>query len=123
MTHIFTKNNYTSDDVFNFAESFLNGGTNFETPLTQAVSLIENEGFENADVMFITDGECSINDEFADSFREKSKQLKFKVTGIIIDADAPGMTFSLEPFCEKIYRLSEMSDDSIASNIITSFVR
>ena len=100
-----------------------NGYTDFEAPLTQAVTLIENEGFENADIMFITDGYCSISDEFIESFREKSKQLKFKVTGIVIDSDLPGMDFSLTLFCEKVYRLSEMTGDNIATDIITNFVR
>ena len=119
VTHLFTKGKYTTDDVFNFAESFLCGGTDFETPLKQALTLIETEGFENADVMFITDGECRISDEFADNFREKSRQLKFKVTGIVMGTD----DFSLTPFCEKIYRLEQMSGDDIASDIITSFIR
>jgi uncharacterized protein with von Willebrand factor type A (vWA) domain len=109
--------------VFNFAESFLRGRTDFETPLTQAVTLIEYEGFENADIMFITDGECGISNEFACDFRDKSKQLKFSVTGIVIDTDEADMGFSLAPFCEKVYRLSEMTKDNIASDIITSLVR
>ena len=94
--------------------------TDFETPLTKAVELIESEGFENADVMFITDGECHISDEFASNFRDKSKQLKFKVTGILIDTNEADAGSSLEPFCEKVYRLSEMTGDDIATAIITS---
>jgi uncharacterized protein with von Willebrand factor type A (vWA) domain len=123
ITQIFEKGKYTTEDIFNFAESFLNGGTDFETPLTQAIKLIEAEGFENADIMFITDGVCEISDEFAESFREKSKQLKFKVSGIVIDEDNPDADFSLAPFCEKVYRLSKMTEDNIASDIITGFVR
>ena len=119
-THIFREGKHTIDDVLNFAESFLHGGTNFEAPLKKAVKLIEREGFENADVMFITDGECNISDEFVTEFRDKSNQLKFDVTGIVIDVDCPGMTFSLEAFCEKVYRLSEMTGDDIAAAIITS---
>jgi uncharacterized protein with von Willebrand factor type A (vWA) domain len=113
VTHIYKEGKYTTDDVFTFADSFLCGGTDFETPLTQAVTLIENEGFENADVMFITDGECAVSADFAADFREKSKQLKFKVTGIVIDADNPEADFSLTPFCEKVYRLSKMTGDML----------
>jgi len=118
--HIFTKGKYTTNDVFDFAESFLGGGTNFEAPLKKAVTLIENQGFENADVMFITDGECSISNEFAENFCDKRSQLNFKVTGIVIGTDE----FSLEPFCEKVYRLDQTkTSDNIATDIITSFVR
>jgi len=119
VAHIFTKGKYTSNDVFDFAESFLGGGTDFEAPLKKAVTLIENQGFENADVMFITDGECSISNEFAENFRDKRSQLKFKVAGIVIGSDE----FSLEPFCEKVYHLNQMTGDNIASDIITSFFR
>ena len=47
------------------AETFLNGGTNFETPMRKAMSLIEEDGFEKADVVFITDGECELNEAYA----------------------------------------------------------
>lgn len=123
VTHIYAKGKYTTDDVLNFAESFIGGGTDFETPLTQAVELIECEGFENADIVFITDGECSISDEFASDFRDKRNQLKFNVTGIIIDTDEADIGFSLTPFCEKVYRLSEMTGNEIASEIITRFTQ
>jgi len=123
VTHIFSKGKYTTEDVFNFAESFLNGGTDFETPLSQAATLIENEGFENADIMFITDGACCISDNFVSSFRDKCKQLKFSVTGIIIDTDGASTDSSLTPFCKKVYHLSGMSGDDIVLDIITSFVQ
>ena len=117
-THLYKAGEYTTDDVLEFAESFLDGGTNFTTPLKKAVKLIEHEEFQNADIVFITDGVCSINDKFADDFRDKGTQLKFKVVGIVIDRNAPDMTFSLEPFCEKVYRLSELTGDDIAADII-----
>lgn len=41
------------------AETFLGGGTNFQMPLDEALRLMEENGFENADVVFITDGECA----------------------------------------------------------------
>jgi len=118
VTHIFTKKNYTTDNTFGFAESFLCGGTDFETPLREAAALIENEGFENADLIFITDGACRIGNEFADGFHDKRTQLKFKVAGIVIGINAGS---SLESFCEKMYCLDMTAGDSVASDIITSF--
>ena len=46
----------------------------------------------------------------------------FKITGVLMDADSPGMDFSLKPFCEEIYRTSELSRDNIAEAIISSRV-
>ena len=122
VTHIFKPEQYTVEDVFAFAESFLSGGTDFEAPLTKAAELIEGEDFKNADIVFITDGVCAVSDEFAKDFLNKSKRLKFKVTGIVIDANCPGMKFSLEQFCEKVYRFGEMTNDNIAAAIITGKV-
>ena len=118
--HIYKPKKYTTEDVFTFAESFIGGGTDFKAPLTQAVELIEYEDFENADIMFITDGECSISNELAAIFHDKSKQFKFKATGILIDTDEADAGSSLEPFCEKVYRLSEMTGNNIAVTIITN---
>jgi hypothetical protein len=35
-----------------------------------------------------------------------------------MDAGEPGMMFSLEPFCQKVYRLSELTQDEAAADII-----
>jgi uncharacterized protein with von Willebrand factor type A (vWA) domain len=118
--HVFEKGKYTADDVFSFAESFLSGGTDFERPLDKAVEMIENSGYENADVVFLTDGICSVSDEFVARLNEKMIKLNFSVTGIVMDADEPGMAFSLEPFCRKVYRLSELTRDKLAEDIIRS---
>ena len=37
----------------------------------------------------------------------------------IIDTEEENMTFSLTPFCGKVYRLSEMTGDNIAASIIS----
>ncbi len=50
---LFLPNEYTMQDKLNTAETFLDGGTDFETPLTEAIRLMTYEGFENADVVFI----------------------------------------------------------------------
>ena len=44
------------------------------------------------------------------------------MTGILLDADNPGMEFSLTPFCQKIYRTSELTDDEIVKNVIAQRV-
>jgi len=36
-----------------------------------------------------------------------------------MDVESPGMAFGLKPFCEDIYRTSELSRDSIVEAVIT----
>ena len=118
-TDVFRPGEYTAADKMAAAERFLGGGTDFKPPMREAVSLMENEGFENADIVFITDGECILPDEFIKELREKQTELGFAVTGILLDAGR-GMDFSLKEFCEKIYRTSELMGDEIVRDMVTT---
>ena len=108
---------YSFESVMAAAEAFLGGRTDYETPLTEALRLI-GDGFQNADIVFITDGECAVSEQFSDSFREAKAERKFTVTGLLMDKGSPGFAFSLTPFCEKVYRTSELVDDEIARAVI-----
>ena len=74
--------------------------------------------FQNADVVFITDGECAVSEPFAEDFRKAKAEHKFTVTGLLLDKDSPGFAFSLEPFCERIYRTSEIVEGEIVKSIL-----
>ncbi len=121
-TDLFLPNEYTMQDKLNTAETFLDGGTDFETPLTEAVRLMTYEGFENADVVFITDGFCDVSSTFAESFREVQLEKKFIATGVLLDSGQPGMDFTIGEFCWDIYRTSEMFDDDIVREIVSNRV-
>ena len=45
------------------SETFLKGSTDFEKPIKKAISLIQDEKWNNADIVFITDGICNLSDE------------------------------------------------------------
>ena len=119
---MFLPGQYSTDYVFATAETFLRGDTDFETPLNEALRLIEHEGFENADIVFTTDGICELPEAFLDDFKQKQAAHKFKITGVIMDVESPSMDFSVKPFCEEIYRTSELSRDSIVESILSSRV-
>lgn len=110
-TDRFLPGQYTSDDLLSAAEHFFDGGTDFETPIREALRLINEEAFENADILFITDGQCSISDELAEQLQDAIQDARCSVVGLLLDADSPGMEFSLEKFCEKIFRISEIGKE------------
>ena len=116
-TDVFHPGEYTAADKMVAAERFLGGGTDFKPPMREAVSLMENEGFERADLVFITDGECVLPDDFVEQLREKQTELGFSVTGILLDTGG-GMDFSLREFCEKVYRTSELTGDEIVRDMV-----
>jgi uncharacterized protein with von Willebrand factor type A (vWA) domain len=121
-TDLFLPGEYGIADVFAAAETFLGGNTDFETPLKEALRLIEGEGFENADIVFTTDGVCSLPDAFRDEVKQKQAAYGFTITGVLMDVSAPGMDFSLKPFCEEIYRTSELSQENIVESILSKRV-
>ena len=118
---IFLPGQYSVQDKINAAETFLGGGTNFKQPLDEAIQLM-GTGFENADIVFLTDGLCELPEDYLAKLHKEQAARKFTVTGILLDAGSPGMNFSLTPFCQKIYRTSELTGDAIVQSVIAQHV-
>lgn len=56
---------------------------------------MEEKGFENADIVFITDGECVLPPEFISRLQEEQVRRRFTITGVLLDQGNEGMDFSL----------------------------
>ena len=117
-TDLFRPGAYNAVNKMTAAEIFLGGGTNFATPMTEALRLMSEEGFENADIVFITDGECKLPEGYADMLRAEQAGRHFIVTGILLDKSRAGMDFSLKEFCQKIYRTSELLGDDLVRTLV-----
>ena len=115
-TDRFFPGEYALEDVLRAAEHNFNGGTDFEAPLMEMIRMIGN-GFEQADIVFITDGECAVTEGFAERFQEEKQRFGFQVTGILLDKEDSSAGASLIPFCDRIYRSSELTEDAIAIRI------
>ncbi len=117
-TDLFRPGGYTLVDKITAAETFLCGGTSFETPMQEALRLMTEEGFENADVVFVTDGECSMPEESMRELQREQAARRFTVTGVLLDSEEPGMEFCLKEFCQNIYHTSELTGDDIVRELI-----
>lgn len=84
--------------------------------------LIKEDGFENADIVFITDGECALSQKYLDDLRQEQSAHRFKVTGILLDKGSPSMDFSLKAFCQDIYRTSQLMEDDIVRELVAKRV-
>jgi hypothetical protein len=116
---VFLPGEYTLEDKLRAAETFLDGGTNFEAPMRESLRLIGDQGFENADLVFITDGECELPDPFLSELRQAQMERHFTITGILLDQGTGCVDFSLRPFCQNIYRTSELTGDEIVRDILS----
>ena len=117
-TDVFLPGQSSFEEKLHAAETFLGGGTDFQTPLAEAERLMREGGFENADIAFITDGECSLPETCVEMLQKAQSELRFTVTGILLDEGNAGMDFSLKPFCQNIYRTSELTGDQIVWEIV-----
>lgn len=121
-TDRFLPRKFTNSDLLAAAEHFFDGGTNFEAPLAKALRLIREEEFSNADILFVTDGYCDISDNLAEQMQAEISAEHCSVIGLLMDRDSDGNAFSLERFCEKVLRMSEMENESAELTIMERFL-
>lgn len=114
---VFEPGRYTTDDLLSCMQHFYNGGTSFEAPLKAAKKLILTVGFENADIVMITDGECRVSQPFTEDFLLFKAANKVTMTGVLLDEDNP-CGENIQPFCDKVLRLSEHTPDDIFLKIM-----
>lgn len=79
---------FTIDRVLAFAEFFYGGGTDFKTPLSEGLRILQDEfrakGAVEGDIVFATDGQCGVSEDFMETFKGEQERLDFAVWGISI---------------------------------------
>ena len=96
-------------DIFELAEYFPGGGTNFEEPLNRALELLQESKFRRGDVVFITDGEAGVGDAWLENFEGEKKRLGFKVYSVLIDVSERESWGTLSTFSDKITSVSQLT--------------
>ena len=104
------KNQPTLTDIIGIAEETWGGGTDFEAPLIQVMSYLFNQESntkenKKADILFITDGEAEISNEFEQDFNKFKEETKTKVISVQI-GDAS--TRTLQKFSDKVIAVSDL---------------
>ena len=93
------KNTQESKKMMAFISQGFNGGTDFETPLQRSIEIIQSHNnFENADILMVTDGSCSISHTFKEKLLEKKQILSFEIYTIICNYPVVKDDFSSEVF-------------------------
>lgn len=81
------------------------GGTNFDAPLEWALDQVEKGDMPDADVVFISDGACSIHN--LEQVKARVAKLGCKVIGVGIGGG--GVAESLKAFCKPTFSLSDIA--------------
>ena len=98
-----------SNEFVSIAEYFPGGGTNFEKPLSKALELLKDSKSNNADIVFITDGESHISPNWIKLFNEDKKKYEFKVYSILIDLSGNESQETLLKFSDKITNIDNLT--------------
>src|SRR5690606_10846134 len=80
----FRKGQAKTQDLIQFSESFIGGGTNYELPLREALKLLKKSEFKKADLLFVTDGSSFLPSRFIEEFAQSKKQKQFECTSIVL---------------------------------------
>ncbi len=105
----------TGEQLMACAETFLSGGTNFDAALSGAIKAAEK--MDKPDIVFITDGACHLSEEMQHFFKKFKTDTGARLTGILLDKGRC-FEFSLAQFADRIYRTSELMQETIAERII-----
>lgn len=100
------------NDMLEYAEFQFMGGTCWDVPLTMAANLLQAEKDEHgtvvSDIVFATDDECGVTNEWLDTFLTMKEQIGFRLYGLSI----LGGTDAMEPFCDTTFPVNRLVDGS-----------
>lgn len=72
-------------EIMDMASHFFRGGTCFEEPLREAVNVMDESAFQKGDIVFLTDGEATVSEEFLNGeFRRVKSEKDFNVISVVI---------------------------------------
>lgn len=108
---IIKKDEVAPQKIIQCAELFHGGGTDFESALEKAMKLIENSRFKDADILFITDGDCGVSDKFLRRYKAIKEEKGFKTKGVLINLGwGHSSEGTLKEFCDDIVKISDVAD-------------
>lgn len=76
------------------------GGTDYVPPLKKGLEKLSEKEYQKADILFITDGLCTVPDDFLKWFRSRKEQKGFRVTSVLLDNEE---TEVLQGFSDKVF--------------------
>ena len=86
-----------SAGLLKFLQQGFGGGTDFETPLKHAFEIISSQkDYEKADVLFISDGDCTLSPVFAKTVKLQKEILNCMVYSVLCAGSKVEDTFSDE---------------------------
>lgn len=93
--------------LLGFATTFYNGGTDWETPLREALRLQSLSPYKHGDVVLITDGLCGLSEEFKAELAAQQAKRDLRVLGVLAQAGAH--SGDAMAFCDQVIVTSDLN--------------
>ena len=102
------------EQLLEIGEYFLcSSGTDFERPLRVALGFLEKDKYPGGDIIFITDGVCSVSAEFLEQYRRMKKARKFRTISVLVNyGQVP--TAPVEAFSDEVLFSKDLKGHDIA---------
>lgn len=117
----FPKGEANFDKVLEFLQAVANGGTQFDGVLTEALERCEEygkRGAEKADILFITDGQAHLTEQWIEDFNDRRKEHGTRVFSVFIggayDYYGSAPVQLLESFSDVVIPVKELSEGAMA---------
>ncbi|WP_274307113.1 vWA domain-containing protein [Solibacillus daqui] len=108
---VFRKGQATTQDLLTFSNSFLGGGTNYEQPLRESLNILLQSEFNEADILFVTDGSSFLSTHFIDEFNATKKKKQFECTAVILTNLFNTVDVNLvNKFSDRVIEVNELFD-------------
>lgn len=112
------------EEKMRIAEMGPEGGTSFEAPLKHAMKLHQQEpDLKPADIVFITDGECELSEEFQEEFAKWKKEKTVRVFGVGIADRTHGENAkfeALDAFADSVCMVNSLGEVTAIRQVIQS---
>ena len=106
----FNKNKVEPKKIYNLATSFYGSGTNFIEPLTESLKLIGKSRYKYADIVFITDGQAPLDEEFIEYFNKQKKEKEFRMITVNV---SDKIEKALDRINDTQMLLSDLTDETV----------
>ncbi|MEG1415273.1 MAG: hypothetical protein RSC49_01590 [Clostridium sp.] len=114
----FNKRKIEPKKMYDLATGFIGSGTNFVEPLNESIKLINTARYKYSDIVFITDGEAPLDEEFIEEFLQIKEKKQFRMITV-------NVSNKIEEGLNKIndiqILLSELTEDNIGETNETIF--
>lgn len=103
----YEKGKIRASEMTRLARTFLGGGTNFTLALDDAVHVINECRYKQADIVFVTDGEDQITDSFLEAFNKKKREKAFNVLSLVIGSNIN----TVEQFTDRVIEVKDFDNE------------